>query len=608
MKSINTLVCIMLVFSNTSQQLTASQKDSSHKQRMRPGGHAVLGLPNRTKSNINNVSSWYDDDGTQELNTRSGNSGLTYPRQTATAVFAAGLLWGGIFNDGTLPQLRVNGQSYNTGTQRGAILGIRTGITEDPAAPDVRIWRVRRDYFTADLTLDAAEIFEVSPDQVTAEQIQSVRDQYATNWVEWPAYKGAPFYDSDGDGIYTPEFDNGVPVPYPTADEPGLADADQVVWYVCNDLTNQPWTNVQSGIEEQATVWGYNQTDALGSAIFKRFRLIYKGTASTLESASIENMYIGQWSDPDVGSFSDDFAGCDSARGLGYAYNGQPVDAEYSTFGLEPPASGYDLLQGPVIVTGNSLDTAIFDFRKIAGATNVPTSSFVYYEAGGLYSDPPFDANGGVQWYQVLRGLPPTPQGPPDPPPFINPNTGQPTFFWLSGDPVTQTGWIDGTFDGPGDRRFLIATGPFFMALGDTQEIVVSTILGLGSSYLNSITVLRSNDDSVQNWFNELVDWSFPVDVREFESDFPQSFELSQNYPNPFNPRTEIGFQITDYGLVSLKAYDLLGREVATLVNEELPPGTYTRQWDASGVSSGVYFYRLKAGKYVATRKLVLLR
>ena len=92
-------------------------------------------------------------------------------------------------------------------------------------------------------------------------------------------------------------------------------------------------------------------------------------------------------------------------------------------------------------------------------------------------------------------------------------------------------------------------------------------------------------------------------------------FELMQNYPNPFNPVTQIGFQIADYGLVSISVYDLLGREVARVVNENLTPGTYSRQWDAAGFPSGVYYYRVyfqpskgQSTAYSETKKLVLLR
>jgi hypothetical protein len=98
------------------------------------------------------------------------------------------------------------------------------------------------------------------------------------------------------------------------------------------------------------------------------------------------------------------------------------------------------------------------------------------------------------------------------------------------------------------------------------------------------------------------------TDVHESAQSLPDGFALSQNYPNPFNPTTEIGFRIGDYGLVTLKVLDVLGREVVTLVNEEKTAGAYTVRWDASGVASGVYFYRLEAGSFVESKKLVLLQ
>ncbi len=95
----------------------------------------------------------------------------------------------------------------------------------------------------------------------------------------------------------------------------------------------------------------------------------------------------------------------------------------------------------------------------------------------------------------------------------------------------------------------------------------------------------------------------------------PNIFSLQQNFPNPFNPRTVIRFDlpasltsVRGSRLVVLKVYDLLGQEVATLVNEELKPGSYEVAWDAAGKSSGVYFYRLQAGNLADTKKLLLLR
>jgi parallel beta-helix repeat protein len=88
----------------------------------------------------------------------------------------------------------------------------------------------------------------------------------------------------------------------------------------------------------------------------------------------------------------------------------------------------------------------------------------------------------------------------------------------------------------------------------------------------------------------------------------PAQFILSQNYPNPFNPSTKIEFSLPKAGNVTLKVFDVLGREVATLVSENLSAGTYQREWNAGDVASGMYFYRLKAGDFVQTKKLLLVR
>lgn len=88
----------------------------------------------------------------------------------------------------------------------------------------------------------------------------------------------------------------------------------------------------------------------------------------------------------------------------------------------------------------------------------------------------------------------------------------------------------------------------------------------------------------------------------------PKSFALEQNYPNPFNPSTIISYQLPSQSHVTLKMYDVLGREVATLVNEVKSPGTYTVQWNATSVASGVYLYRLQAGQFSAVQKMLLVR
>jgi hypothetical protein len=95
---------------------------------------------------------------------------------------------------------------------------------------------------------------------------------------------------------------------------------------------------------------------------------------------------------------------------------------------------------------------------------------------------------------------------------------------------------------------------------------------------------------------------------------FPNTITLYQNYPNPFNPGTKIGFRIAEYGFVSLKIYDLLGNEVATLVNEERPSGSYEVEFQSAvgpattGLASGIYYYQLRSGNYIETKKMILLK
>ena len=107
--------------------------------------------------------------------------------------------------------------------------------------------------------------------------------------------------------------------------------------------------------------------------------------------------------------------------------------------------------------------------------------------------------------------------------------------------------------------------------------------------------------------------WRLPLasvitSVNDITIHLPTDYVLSQNYPNPFNPSTTISFTLPLRSFVSLKVFDLLGRGVATIVSEELLAGTHLRQWNAADMSSGVYFYRLQAGSFAQTKKLILLR
>ena len=96
--------------------------------------------------------------------------------------------------------------------------------------------------------------------------------------------------------------------------------------------------------------------------------------------------------------------------------------------------------------------------------------------------------------------------------------------------------------------------------------------------------------------------------VKEEHNNLPTNFSLEQNYPNPFNPTTVINFSIPKNYMVSIRVYDILGNEVANLMNEEKTAGSYSINFNASKLSSGVYFYRMQAGSFVKTKKLILMK
>ncbi len=98
------------------------------------------------------------------------------------------------------------------------------------------------------------------------------------------------------------------------------------------------------------------------------------------------------------------------------------------------------------------------------------------------------------------------------------------------------------------------------------------------------------------------------TNVEPISIDMPSNYLLQQNYPNPFNPSTTISFSIPTSEFVTLKVYDLLGREIATLVNENLSAGSYSYNFDAKNLTSGVYLYKLQAGKYSEIKKMMLIR
>ncbi|MCK6618904.1 MAG: T9SS type A sorting domain-containing protein [Calditrichaceae bacterium] len=451
----------------------------------------------QTLWNINNIAGWIRNDGYSGNNPFTGNSGVKYPRGTAGVIFWDGIVWGGRVFQSHWPQpegsYRVGGQTYNICTQPGHV-----AIAGTPADPPVAsdplsayIYRIRADW--EELTVndpeviqDAAELNNVDTSQVTPAMAQAVLDDYQWAWNNWPADLGAPFYDLNGNSVYEPAL----------GETPGLQNADQVVWFVFNDLdpalTNESFGCQPIGLEVQATIWGYKTNGVPGQAIYQRYRLINKS------GFPVDSMFIGaKWADPDVGVYTDDLAGCDSLLDLGFCYNGYPIDNEFQGFGLPPAAIGYALLQGPLIPSPG--DTAWFDFQKIPDHKNRPMTASPYNVAVTMM-DPIFgEYEYALAYYNLLNGYIGTGDT-LNPSPFTHgsgPYLGQPTKFPINGDPVTGIGDVDGQGENllPGDRRLMVCSGPFSMQNGDTQEVVFAVVGGIdpAGDHLSAVAKLKEN-------------------------------------------------------------------------------------------------------------------
>jgi hypothetical protein len=412
------------------------------------------------------------------------------------------------------------------------------------------------------------------------------------DWFNWQMMVpfGAPFVDVNHNGVYEPFIDT-----------PGIKGAQQTIFICMTD--GFPYEHkIGEGFgggtlpmfaEVHMTAWGYDNP-GYEDMQFIKWEIINKNVSRW------DSVHASVISDVDLGAPYDDYTGCDSIRKLIYCYNITNYDDVY---GENPPAVGMVWLN--------------------CGQTpNIGSPFFVYFDHHGVLCET--DPNGEAQGaYNFIKGVK------KDGTPWVVPNTNPPqtTKFCYSGDPETATGWTaytgqvqncGGLLTGPyvvpvpmQDRRWILSSGPanYIMNPNDTIEVIISQLIARGTSNLNSVTKLKQLTDRAR----ELCNNGFIIGVENLSNEVPKELVLYQNYPNPFNPSTKIKFSISAVGIgrdlsVQLKVYDLLGREVATLVNEQLKPGTYEIEWNGSNYASSIYFYKLHVGDLSESKKMILLK
>jgi hypothetical protein len=216
---------------------------------------------------------------------------------------------------------------------------------------------------------------------------------------------------------------------------------------------------------------------------------------------------------------------------------------------------------------------------------------------------------------------------------FADANTGWAVAGYIGGETIIKTsnGGTNWFSQSSGDNRYLrdcfVRNSTTAFAVGQAGKLIWTT--NGGDNW-----VVQQTGSSIELWSidfaNDSIGYAIGdnvvlkttnggvVFVNNTSNEVPQDFVLYQNYPNPFNPSTKIRFDVgpplspllakEGTGVVSLKIYDLLGHEISTLVNEQLPPGTYEVEFSGTNYPSGVYFYRLTAGDFSITKSMILLK
>jgi len=458
--------------------------------------------------------------------------------------------------------------------------------------------------------------------------IKSTDPPFGQTWISYryAVDIGADFYDGDENGIYLPVDLNGNGVWDANEDRPDFL-GDVTVWCVYNDKVpawQRRFGENPMGIEIHQSIFAISdELNPIDNMIFIRYRIINKGTVS----AQFDSVYFGLWDDPDIGDYIDDLVGCDNTLNLGYSYN----DGYDESYGSNPPAFGAQILAGPVVyipgetfidVNGNNIydegidtpiDTAFINQGEIMGVEHYPgaktlgATSFIHFMNGNQNMN---DPSLSEEARNYLRGRNRVGE-------LINPCDWQygsiygipcedvnPLFLY-SGNPSIPEGWINNF---PTDQRILNNTGSFTLKQDEEVDIWTAYIVARGSNAIESVTKLKSYSLGAK-YFYESNFTELPSNVNR-DKDFNPLVEYSlfQNYPNPFNPVTIIRYQLPITSRVTLKVFDILGREVETLVNEEKPAGKYEVKFNASDLSSGVYFYQLKIGSFIQTKKMLLLK
>ncbi|MES2394898.1 MAG: T9SS type A sorting domain-containing protein [Bacteroidota bacterium] len=436
--------------------------------------------------------------------------------------------------------------------------------------------------------------------------------------THWPAFNMfgqplAPFVDVDFNGIYDPS----------SGDIP-LIKGDQAIFFVYNDSRgiHTETGALPLGVEIQGMAYAYNCSNdsALYNTIFTNYKIINKS------AIILDSVFIGNWTDSDIGLVQDDYIGCDVIRGAYYGYNGTAIDGsgQSEAYGANPPAQAVLFLKGPW-ATPNGIDDplgsvpnginygdGITDNERLGMSKfmcfnnntnpvngNPTTGDDAYQYLSGAWRN-------GTHWTYDGDGT--TGSQICD---FMYPGTSDSLGFGIGGDlynPIYMPAWDELTANHtPGDRRGLGSYGPFTFMPGTTQEIDFAYVYGRATTggNLASIDIIKNRIDSIQQkfdftQFNLISGCGCNSTTGINDLAINNAFTI---YPNPASDKITIEFE-TATSAITIEIKNVLGQ---TVYSEALKNtiGKQSISIDLSMLSKGIYFVQKYDGKSVINNKII---
>jgi len=548
----------------------------------------------RAELSLNNVRFLIETGGNMWEDRAQGAPWYFVPKEGENSVLFAGSLWmGGYDPANNLKLAAVRFRQVGNDFWPGPLTNDGSASIEPSVCADFdRFWRTTR---------QEAQLHSLWWQRINDGDAENDNDPPFENgyvipqtFINWPGNGNisqgqdailGPFFDQNGDGIYTPTEGD-----YPDYNLAGNTDCrnkfredpvplfgDENLFWIFNDKGNvhTESSGEPIGMEIRAQAFAFATSDEINSMTFYNYVVINQG------SLTLQETYFGQWVDCDLGDPADDFVGCDVQRGLGYAYNGDPEDGSSTSgpgYGINPPAIGVDFFEGPFQDADNMDNPLIDDYQAAVNGDGIPYKgigigygddvidnerygmrAFLYHNnsTGPAATRDPSIAS---DYYNYLKGIwkdgtamtyGGTGYDPGNasavPAKYMFPDESDPIGWGTSG--LVQTPWSEETeSNAVGDRRFIQSAGPFTLEPGNVNNITVGAVYGRTSAggAKASVAVVQAADDKAQKLFDNcflLVEGPDQPDMKITELDkklilyLTNGNTLSSNYNEKYDKK-----------------------------------------------------------------------